>query len=120
LLPQLTFGYRSQFTDAVLPGGVPPDLYEVMIGADFQTGDPRGNQLGLSGGVGYRTDRPLPKLDGLVFDTAAFYRIRTGGRSGLILLAHFSNNRNYLNWLPIPGFAYFTSLGNRLVLHLGF
>jgi len=118
--PKLTAGYRGQESGAVIGTiPVPKGLAEVTLGADYIRNTERNNFLGLSASAGFKSDQIGKSLHELGFEALVFLRSPSTQTSGWIYFGQFSNNRNYLNWLPIPGIAYHSAWRDKLSFALG-
>ena len=96
-------------TPVVIPGSgftVPTKLWDFSGGANFsrRLGDRRG--WGFGAGVGSASDAPFRSLHETIFSAAARYELPSGERNSWVLLLNYSNNRTFLNNVPLPGVAY--------------
>ena len=85
---------------------VPTKLWDMQAGANYsrQLGDRRG--WGVGGGVGSASDVPFHSIHETDLSLAARYELPSRERNSWILLLNYSNNRTFLNNVPLPGFAY--------------
>jgi hypothetical protein len=123
VLPKLAVGYRAQNTNAKFVGNqpTPPGLSEVTIGTDYLSQTARGNTLGITGAAGFKTDQLVKSIHDLAFETLVFYKTpsATSQATGLVYMGQFSNNRNYLNWIPLPGIAYYSAWRDKVSYAIG-
>ena len=52
------------------------------------------------------SNRPYANWDVLGLNSHLVYRTPSGDKNQWLLMAQWSNTRNYLNWIPLPGVAY--------------
>jgi hypothetical protein len=107
----------------VLPNGVvvPRDLWNVQGGGGYtrELGDR--NRWGASGSIGSSSDRPFGSFREASGMASAYYQKPSGERASWVFLLNYSNNRTFLNNIPLPGVAYITrSADGRLNLAVGF
>jgi hypothetical protein len=88
------------------PAAVPAKLWNVQGGANFSRhlGDRRG--WGVGAGVGSASDVPFNSMHETDFSAAARYELPSRERNSWVLMLNYSNNRTFLNDVPLPGFAY--------------
>ena len=107
----------------VLPSGVtvPRDLWNVQGGGGYtrELGDRK--RWGASASIGSASDRPFGSGREVSGTGSAYYQIPSGERASWVFMLNYSNNRTFLNNVPLPGVAYFTrSADGRLTLGVGF
>jgi hypothetical protein len=85
---------------------VPTDLYTVQAGGAFshEQSDRRG--WGARVSVGSASDHLFDTIHETEFQGSVQYELPSGEHNAWFLLAQYSNNRTFLNNVPIPGFAY--------------
>lgn len=106
-----------------LPSGVvvPKDLWNLQAGGGFarRLGDRR--RWGGSLGLGSASDKPFDGMRETSLTASAYGQLPQGERSSWILMLNYSNNRPFLNNVPLPGFAFLSrSEDSRLTWAAGF
>jgi hypothetical protein len=96
-------------TPVVIPQSgfiVPAKLWDVSGGGNFsrRLGDRRGWGLGAS--VGSSSDVLFHSIHETNVSAAARWEMPSGERNSWLFLLNYSNNRTFLNNVPLPGFAY--------------
>lgn len=89
----------------------PSILHEANVGLSFLASHGKGHDRERFGGgfeLGYATDQWTPLLRSATLNLHGFTRLKTGAKKqgSLLIGAHFSNNRGYLDWFPLPSLAY--------------
>ncbi|MFI5346451.1 MAG: hypothetical protein ACHQ51_08760 [Elusimicrobiota bacterium] len=86
--------------------GVPTKLWNVQAGANYsrRLGDRRG--WGVGAGAGSASDVLFHSIHETDLSLAARYELPSRERNSWVLLLNYSNNRTFLNNVPLPGFAY--------------
>ena len=107
----------------ILPGGVvvPRKLWNAQAGAGYarELGDRR--RWGASASLGSASDVPFGSFGEVSGLVSAYYQKPSGERASWIFMLNYSNNRPFLNNVPLPGAAYFTrSADGRLTAAFGF
>jgi len=111
-------------TPVVIPESgftVPTKLWDLSAGANFsrRLGDRRG--WGAGAGVGSASDVPFHSIHETSFSAAARYELPSGERNSWVFLLNYSNNRTFLNNVPLPGVAYVVrDPANGLTAAIGF
>lgn len=84
----------------------PDELYSVSGGASYlhKAGDRR--QFGGNFSVGSASDKLFNSIHETEFQVTASAMIPSGQRNAWLFLLNYSNNRNFLNNIPLPGLAY--------------
>lgn len=109
-------------TDALLPDQavrLPGELYDLRAGLAYRH---RFENEWIAGGslsLGSTSDEPFDSFEEMVVAASAFLRI-PHGRNGFLFLLHFSNNRSFLPFVPLPGLGYQFGLGPNLRGVVGF
>jgi len=85
---------------------VPENLWNIRAGPDYthQIGDR--NRWGASAAFGSASDEPFLGWRDDEVSASAYYQMPSLQRNSWIFLLNYSNNRPFLNNVPIPGFAY--------------
>ncbi len=78
-----------------------------------------GKTLSSSFGFGSPSDRPFGAFRDLSFQANLVYKLPKTSEASWLFFLSFANNRSFLNYVPLPGFAYFFRPHERLRLLLG-
>lgn len=92
-----------------LPDGgpeVPSKLWDLSGGLSYERELGERRRWGASAGVGSASDEPFRGMRETSVLATARYQIPSGERNAWIFLLNYSNNRPFLNNVPLPGFAY--------------
>jgi hypothetical protein len=96
-------------TDAVLPRDgtpLPGKLWEVVFGANYR-GVLKNKWLwGVSASVGSASDKPFRAGDAFDGSLGGLLRIPRGERDAWLFFLYFATNREFLNYIPLPGIGY--------------
>jgi hypothetical protein len=117
----LNVEYNDWKSSAPFPNGrsIPRSLWNVEASLSHQRTLLNDRKLGVALSLGSAADRPFHGARDLFLQNTIAYRIPKGEEASWIFFLSFSNNRGFLNWVPIPGFVYsFRPLSN-LSLGLG-
>jgi hypothetical protein len=102
------FGVFTVGDSLSIPGvqTVPNDLYTLEVGGGYshKLGDRRDFSLNMS--VGSDSDRLFNSIHETVFRGTASYRMPSGAENAWMFFLSYSNNRHFLNNIPLPGVAY--------------
>ncbi len=90
----------------ITPINVPEKLYNIGAGLNFTHKIADRRLWGLRGGVGSASDVPFNSIHETTFNLGAQYQMPSRARNSWIFLLNYSNNRTYLNNIPIPGVEY--------------
>ena len=118
-----TFRGQDIRTDAVLPDTgqkFPDGLWDVRFGPSYRH---RFENGWLGGGLvtlGSASDRLFNSMDETEIQATGYVRIPSGERNAWIFLLTYSSNREFLNNVPLPGFAYWYEPSDRYRLLIGF
>lgn len=85
---------------------LPHDLKNISFGTSYSHNLEPGKYWGLTASYGSASDRPFSGSDVQVIHANIFYGFPSSEWSNWILLLNYSNNRAFLNNIPLPGFAY--------------
>jgi len=110
-------------TPVVLPSGVlvPTKLWHLQAGAGYTREQGGRRRWGANASLGSASDRPFDSFGEVSGAVSAFRQIPSGARASWILMLNYSNNRTFLNNVPLPGAAYLTrSEDGRVTLAAGF
>lgn len=110
-------------TPVVLSNGavVPRDLWAVKAGAAYARGLGERRRWGVNASLGSASDRPFDSFGEVSGLVSAYFQKPSGERASWIFLLNYSNNRLFLNNVPLPGAAYLSrSADGRLTWAAGF
>ncbi|MBU4606860.1 MAG: hypothetical protein KKH66_18275 [Proteobacteria bacterium] len=116
--------YMSIDSSAILPGSgraFPEDLYDLRLGATYRHKMDRGWVFGSELTVGSPSDKPFNKLDDTSISATATLLTPMGQskQHRWLFLVNYSNTRDFLANIPIPGVAYAYMPDKNLSLLLG-
>jgi hypothetical protein len=97
-------------TGAVLPDTgreFPHELWNVSFGTNYSHLFDNGWIGGGTLHIGSASDRPFDGLRETTFGATAFLRVPQGEHNAWLFSLNFSTNSEVLNYIPIPGIAYF-------------
>jgi hypothetical protein len=110
---ELTFAasleYKDIDTDARLPDTnerFPEDLWGINVGATFRHLLEDDKIIGGYFAFGSRSDKPFDSAHETTLGTTLFVRIPDGDKNAWLWSVNYSNNREFLNNIPLPGVAY--------------
>ena len=86
---------------------VPQDLWSLDAGASYNHHLANGRDFGLNFGIGSDSDHPFYSMHETVFRAGLNYRVPSGDKNAWLFFLNYSNNRHFLNNVPLPGFGYF-------------
>src|SRR4029077_5173237 len=92
---------------------IPTQLWSLEGGFGYGRHLANGRSLGASYMTGSDSDRLFYTIHEPVFQANVSYRIPSGDRNAWLLFLSYSNNRHFLNNIPLPGFGYYFALPNR-------
>lgn len=116
------FRYQDIETRALLPGSgrsFPRDLYDPRFGVNYVESFENGWVLGGALSVGSPSDKPFHSWDEMQIDLNSFLRIPHVDNNHWLFALNFSTNREFLNYVPLPGVAYWYQPNDRLTAILG-
>ncbi|HPQ80402.1 MAG TPA: hypothetical protein PLZ86_01595 [bacterium] len=102
-------------TDAVLPTTgepFPKNLTDVRFGPTYRRKFSNDWTSGISIQFGSASDVPFGRFDDAELIATWFMRIPSGKRNAWVAFLNYSNNRDFANHIPLPGFG-FVFGGNR-------
>lgn len=85
---------------------LPENLYEAQYGARWSYKDAESNTWGASASVGSASNKPFEGDDVTIVNALVTKKINADENSSWVYLLAYSNNRSFLNNIPLPGFAY--------------
>ncbi|HOG16337.1 MAG TPA: hypothetical protein PLB96_03240 [Syntrophales bacterium] len=96
-------------TEATLPDTgerFPADLWDMRFGAAYRHRHDDGRISGGFFSLGSASDKPFNSSREDTVQVSGFLRLPSGERNAWLLLLSYSNNREFLNHVPLPGIAY--------------
>ena len=84
------------------------DLYSQQVSLSMAFNDQEKNTWKISGGYGSASDKPFENSQSSVFDMNLSKKVQIDQRTSWTYFLNFSNNRGFLNNIPLPGFMYST------------
>jgi len=115
-------GYMSVNTSAILPQSnrpFPDDLWDLRAGASYRYKLERGWVAGASLTVGSPSDKPFNKLDDTSIGANLSLMIPQSKQHYWLFYVNYSNTRDFLANIPIPGAAYSYNPNRNLMVLLG-
>lgn len=109
-------------TAAVLPptgAPVPDELWKVGLGLGYGRRSDGGRFLGARVSVGSASDEPFQSGRDTTFSAMLFYRKPAAGKNAWLYFLVLGNNREELDYVPIPGFAYWSQPSEKLSALVG-
>lgn len=97
-------------TEAVLPDSglaFPEDLWDLRLGSAYRRQLDNGWITGLDLSLGSASDRPFTSSDKIFFHGLGLLRVPRGERNAWLFMLQFSTNREFLNYVPLPGVGYY-------------
>ncbi len=110
-------------THAILPDTgerFPDELWDVRFGTNYRRRLDNDWIAGVGASLGSASDQPFHGSGELEAQATAFLRVPQGQRNAWLFLLSYSNNRETLNNVPLPGLAYWYQPSEELRLLLGF
>ncbi len=100
-------------TDLWVPGTtdpMPDRFWDLELSTGVKQTFKDGHAWGIVGSLGSPSDKPFRTMDEVVLGATAFYLIPASGeRNRWVLFLNYSNQRSFLNHVPLPGAAYLWS-----------
>ena len=96
-------------TEAMMPttgSPFPKNLTDVRFGPTYRHSFGNGWVTGINIQAGSASDKPFAKYDDSEFMASWFLRMPSGGSNAWLFFLNYSNNRDFANHIPIPGFGY--------------
>jgi len=110
-------------TEATLPDTgerFPADLWDMRFGAGYRHRHDDGRISGGFFSLGSASDKPFNSSREDTVQLTGFLRLPSGERNAWLLLLNYSNNREFLNHVPLPGVAYYWSPSDKFRGVIGF
>ncbi|MBI3544253.1 MAG: hypothetical protein HY075_13365 [Deltaproteobacteria bacterium] len=86
---------------------VPNPLWDTSLSGSYRRYLGMGHLVGGTLGVGSASDKPFHSFDEVTLSATAYYYLPSDARHGWFFFLNESNNRQFANYVPIPGVAYF-------------
>jgi hypothetical protein len=109
-------------TEARLGDGVrsfPDQLWYVSVGGTYRHRFDNGWIAGLNVTVISPSDQPFDSWEEITLASTAFFRVPHGERNAWLFLLNYSNTREFLPGIPLPGVAYLYQPSDRFQLVIG-
>ena len=105
---QERFGHFGMSAPVQIPGGqaVPRSLWSESAGARYTRDMEAGRSWGVSGSVGSDSDVLFHSMRETTFSATIDAKVPSGERDAWLFFLNYSNNRYFLNNVPLPGVAY--------------
>lgn len=106
---QARFGAMDIDTDARLPDTrqrFPGELWNVRVGTTYQQRLTNGWIGGGNLVIGSPSDRPFASGDEILVNASGFLIVPDSEQSEWVFFLNYSNNRDFLQHVPLPGVAY--------------
>jgi len=108
---------RARMDDAGVP--LPDHLWDIMLGGRLRWRLENDWISGVSLSVSSPSDKPFESWDEIAINATGTLQIPAGYRSHHILMLNFATNREFLEGIPLPGYAYQWSSHRDVQLLLG-
>jgi hypothetical protein len=100
---------------------VPKSMQSVSLGGGWDRELESGDGVGVTAAFGSDSDAPFRRLQDTTVNVTAFYHMPYGEHGTWHFFANYSNNRTFLNAIPIPGAIYsYVNPAKRLFWAAGF
>jgi hypothetical protein len=100
----LNFSTAARLTDADV--SLPDDFSNPYIGVFYRKNLDDGKMFGLHTTLGSPSDKPFDSSREIALDASVFLRVPAQGHNAWFYFLNYSNTRDFLNNIPIPGIAY--------------
>ncbi|MDX2199212.1 MAG: hypothetical protein SF069_09610 [Phycisphaerae bacterium] len=104
------FGALDTAGEAILSESFDPfpdHLWDIRLGFAYRKQLEQGRRIGGNLELGSASDRPFASLAELLVQGNLFYLLPTSPKAGWLFLVNYSNNRDFAQFLPLPGAAWF-------------
>jgi hypothetical protein len=117
----LNGGLEEIRTNARFPSGrpLPNQVWNAGAGISYMRLTEEDRTVGGYFQVGSHGDRPFGAFRDTSIEATAFYKIPQENEAAWIFFLSFANDRGFLNYVPLPGAAYFFRPHDKLRLALG-
>ena len=103
-LGNMHFGISPTFSDT--GASLSEDFWDVEVGATYRHRYDEGRELSGNFSVGSVGDVPFNTINETIFQFNGTYRWPSEGSHSWFVLVNWTNNRTFLNYVPIPGVGY--------------
>jgi hypothetical protein len=110
-------------TEARLPDSgesFPGTLWDVQAGTQYRRRLDNGWIAGGAVTLSSPSDRPFASRDEAALGAVLFSRLPDGGRNAWLFMLYYSNRREFLNNVPLPGVGYWWEPSDKLRVMAGF
>jgi hypothetical protein len=101
----LDLASRAQLPNSAEP--LPDHLWNIRFGGSYRQYLDEERMFGVLGHIGSPSDKPFDSIEEVEVNLTGMLRIKAEDYNAWILLLNFSNNRDFLPYVPIPGAGYF-------------
>lgn len=101
----LDIASRAQLSNSVEP--LPDHFWNIRFGGSYRQYLDEERMFGVVGHIGSPSDRPFDSIEEVEVELTGMLRIKAEDYNAWIMLLNFSNNRDFLPYVPIPGAGYF-------------
>ncbi len=95
---------RAQLPDSAEP--LPDHLWNIRLGGSYRQYLDEQRLFGVWGHIGSPSDKPFESIEEVEVNLTGMLRIKAQDYDAWILLLNFSNSRDFLRYVPIPGAGY--------------
>lgn len=117
----LNGGLEEIHTNARFPGGrpLPNQVWDAGAGVSYMRQTEEDRTIGGFFQVGSHGDRPFGAFRDTSIEATAFYKVPQENEAAWIFFLSFANDRGFLNYIPLPGAAYFFRPHEKLRMAIG-
>lgn len=83
-----------------------PDLYDIRIGVGYSKNLENNRTVSLLGGLGSASDKPFNANRDYTTNITGVYTVPIDDQKKWLYMFNYSNNRTFLNNIPLPGIAW--------------
>jgi hypothetical protein len=98
---------------------VPEHLWDVSLGAGYRQKLDNGHIIGGTLSIGSASDKPFASIEEVTATANLVYRIPAGQNDAWLLFLNWSNDRDFLPYLPLPGGGYLWQPNKQLTVLAG-
>lgn len=117
-----TYVIKDMDTEAILPKAntvLPNRLYDLNIGPAYRYQFANGWTGGIAFMLGSASDKMFHSKDEFAFRADVYLRIPTVNKNAWVIFVDYSNNREYLRNIPIPGAGYWYEPSTKMQAFIG-
>ena len=85
---------------------IPQNLWDLEVGGSYRHKISDREESSLSASVGSASEVPFHSIREVIFQTTFIYKIPAANENSWLFFLNESNNRSFLNYIPLPGIAY--------------